>query len=37
MSNFLSQDFGSDEEDDDFNPIAADESEGEDSKVSGSH
>lgn len=34
MSNFLNQDFGSDEEDDDFNPVAGDESEGEDSKVS---
>lgn len=34
MSNFLNQDFGSDEEDDDFNPVPAEESEGEDSKVS---
>lgn len=35
MSNFLNQDFGSDEEDDDFNPVVAEESEGEESKVGG--
>lgn len=34
MSNFLNQDFGSDEEDDDFNPAPAEESDVEDSKVS---
>lgn len=34
MSNFLNQDFGSDDEDDEFNPGPVDESEGEDSKVS---
>jgi hypothetical protein len=34
MSNFLNQDFGSDEEDDDFNPVAAEESDVEDAKVS---
>lgn len=33
MSNFLNQDFGSEEEDDDFNPVVAEESEGEDAKV----
>lgn len=34
MSNFLNHDFGSDEEDDDFNPAPAGESDVEDSKVS---
>jgi transcription elongation factor SPT5 len=34
MSNFLNQDFGSDEEDDDFNPAPAEESDVEDAKVS---
>jgi transcription elongation factor SPT5 len=33
MSNFLNQDFGSDDEDDEFNPAPVDDSEGEDSKV----
>jgi transcription elongation factor SPT5 len=33
MSNFLNQDFGSDEEDDDFNPPPAEESDVEDAKV----
>ncbi|GLI78880.1 transcription elongation factor spt5 [Penicillium ochrochloron] len=32
MSNFLNQDFGSDEEDDDFNPAPAEESDVEDAK-----
>lgn len=30
MSNFLDQDFGSDDEDEDFNVVAADDSEDED-------
>jgi len=34
MSNFLNHDFGSEDEDDDFNPAPVDESDAEDSKVS---
>jgi len=35
MSNFLNQDFGSDdEEDDEFNPAPVDDSDGEQAKVS---
>ena len=34
-SNLLNQDFGSDEEDDDFNPAPAEDSDAEESKVSG--
>lgn len=36
MSNFLNQDFGSDDEEDDFNPVNQDESDAEEpsSKVS---
>jgi transcription elongation factor SPT5 len=33
MSNFLNQDFGSDEEDDDFNPAPVEDSDVEDAKV----
>lgn len=34
MSNFLNHDFGSEDEDDDFNPAPIDESDNEDAKVS---
>ncbi|KAJ5675547.1 Transcription elongation factor spt5 [Penicillium macrosclerotiorum] len=34
MSNFLNQDFGSEDEDDDFNPVAAEESDAEDAQPS---
>lgn len=34
MSNLLNHDFGSEDEDDDFNPVVADESDAENSKVS---
>jgi hypothetical protein len=34
MSNFLNQDFGSEDEDDDFNPAPVEESDVEDAKVS---
>jgi transcription elongation factor SPT5 len=36
-SNLLNHDFGSEDEDDDFNPVAADDSDAEQSKVSSSH
>lgn len=34
MSDFLNHDYGSEEEDDDFNPAPVDDSDAEDSKVS---
>lgn len=34
MSNFLNHDFGSEDEDDDFNPPHVDDSDAEDAKVS---
>jgi len=37
MSNLLSHDFGSEDEDDDFNPVVADDSDAENSKVSSFH
>ena len=35
--NFMNEDFGSEEEDDDFNPVTAEDSDAEESKVGSSH